>query len=282
MQQYLQYGSNVNLQTTFSDMQLGEDANLTLAKAAFEDAVTPGSARVRIYTTFKKPGKSNILDGSEGINPIRVNFQNINATGREANSSADLTTHTPKGIQAHDTNVTFLYSKVTPQRKLYVTDQSSVLTPLHIIAYCDYGPLICQGFDLNSSINVPHESSSWYLTSNLFRAGADLGTIDLSVAYFGERPPGNAFLSEYHNAGFEVDGSKDNLSVGLPAGDPRPVTVEVSYLLPASSPWLKYDPASEYYRVRFIPTPTEWTGYGKTGHVVDDDISSVKTRRLEW
>jgi len=288
MQQYLQYGSDVDLQTTFDDTQLGEDSNLTLAKAAFEDSVTPGSARIRIYTTFKKPSKDQILDGSEGIDPIRVNYLDINATGQEANSSAEMGTHIPKGTQDNDHNVTFLYSKITPDDRLYTTEKASIATPLNIIVYCSYGPAVCRNLDLNTSIGVTHESADWYLVSNLFATVADLGTSDLNVSYYSGKTPGDAYLElngtmpqakQLTGVGYALDGTQDNILVSLPTTDPRPVTVEINYV---SSPWLNYDPALEYYRVRFIPQPTAWTGHGKTGHVVGDDISTTKTKRLEW
>jgi hypothetical protein len=90
-----------------------------------------------------------------------------------------------------------------------------------------------------------------------------------------------------------------------PARNNRPTTVTIGYYPP---PWLLYEKYSKptgtanidadipseadgkhkgFYRVRFIPEPTAWTGYGKTGHVVGDqdsgdDINFIKTKRLEW
>ncbi len=291
MQQYLQYGSDVELQTTFDDMQAGKDANLTLSKQAFEDAVTQGSARVRIYTTLRKPNRQDILDDyprtpiPEGVDPIRVNYLDINATSKEANSSASLATHIPKGRQDHDQNVTFLYAKVTPDEKLYTTEGNAVSTPLSVIAYCGQGVVACRNFDLNTTTTVPHESSDWYQVSNLFGTRSDFGTMDLNISYYTGRTPGNAGLSKSRNVSFELNASTEPLRVGLPTDNPRPVTVEIKYLIPTYTPpppWLSYDPDSEFYRVRFIPHPTAWTGHGKTGHVVDDDISTTKTRRLEW
>jgi len=287
-QQYLQYGSDLLIQTDFDDTQQGEDANLTLAKAAFEDAVSPGTASIRIYTTFQKPSKEDIQDGSEGINPVRVNYLEVNATDTDANSNADMQIHTPQGAKSHDHNITFFYAKVTPNDKLYTTAEESVATPLNIIIYCDYGTAACDAFDLNNSISMAHESSNWYLATNLFSNTSDLGSSDLNVSYYSGKTPGDAHLElngtmpqakQLTGVGYELDGTQPDLLVSLPTDNPRPVTVEIRY---TSSPWLNYDPAEEYYRVRFIPTPTKWTGHGKTGHVVDDDISTTQTKRVEW
>ena len=287
-QQYLQYGSSLASQTSFDDKQLGKDANLTLAKSAFEDTVDPGSASIRVYTTFRKPAKDDILDGSEGINPIRINYREINATDPDANASAHLGTHIPTGTQPQDSNVTFLYAKVTPNDKLYTEPGDRVATPLNIIIYCDQGIDTCKEFDLNSSISMAHESSNWYLATNLFSNPSDLGSSDLNVSYYSGKTPGDAQLElngtmtpakTLTGVGYHLDGTQPDIIVSLPSSNPRPVTVEINYV---SSPWLNYDSAQEYYRVRFIPQPTKWTGYGKTGHVVGDDISTSKTKRLEW
>jgi len=287
-QQYLQYGSSLASQTRFDDEQIGKDANLTLAKSAFEDTVNPGSASIRILTTFRKPAKDDILDGSEGINPIRVNYREINATDPDANASAHLGTHIPTGTQPQDSNVTFLYAKVTPNDKLYTEPGDRVATPLNIIIYCDRGVNACKEFDLNSSISMAHESSNWYLAANLFSNPSDLGSSDLNVSYYSGRTPGDAHLElngtmppakTLTGVGYHLDGTQPDIIVSLPSGNPRPVTVETVY---TSTPWLEYDLAEQYYRVRFIPQPTAWTGYGKTGHVVGDDISTSKTKRVEW
>ncbi|MCB4763086.1 MAG: hypothetical protein LGB78_04150, partial [Sulfurovum sp.] len=50
--------------------------------------------------------------------------------------------------------------------------------------------------------------------------------------------------------------------------------------------WLIYnkdndDIPTSLYRVRFLKTGN-WTGEGKTGHVVGDDINTKKTERLDW
>lgn len=315
MQQYLQYGSNLNL----IDKVLGKDANLTLAKAAFEDIVTPGSARVKIPTTFKKPKKKDILDGSEGINPIRVNYLDANAFSVDANSTAHKSLHIPGGAKNFDKNVTFVYGRIAPKKKLYVTDKNSTNTPLYVFVYCDKGPAICQNYDLNSTIGAEGITANWYTPESLFNTpNTAYGDIDMNNHHYsGKQTPiklseGSDFilndttgiLDDRH---FDVLGHMSDLNVSMqnPAYSNRPATVTIGYYPP---PWLLYykdskptgspkldaDKPNEkagkhkgFYRVRFIPKPTAWTGYGKTGHVVGDkangdDINFIKTKRLEW
>ena len=289
-QKTLQYGSSLDLVTAYADQQTGADTNLTLSKDAFEDAVAQGSAKIRIYTTFKKPQKGEILDGSEGINPIIANYKEINASSVDANSSADLGMHIPEGTKAFDKNVTFLYAKVSPNDIFYTTEKDEIATPLNIIVYCSLLPAECKTFDLNSSFSAAHESGNWYTASGFFDQRQDLGTSDLNVSYYTGKTPGDAKIElrgdtpmlpakTLNNVFYKTTGIQDDLFVSLPTDNPRPVTVQIDY---RSDPWLEYDPVTEYYRVRFIPQPTAWTGYGKTGHVVDDDISTTKSKRLEW
>ncbi len=289
-QKTLQYGSSLDLVTTYNDQQTGADTNLTLSKDAFEDAVAQGSAKIRIYTTFKKPHKDEILDGSEGINPIIANYKEINASSVDANSSAHLGIHIPEGTKAFDRNVTFLYAKVSPNEMLYKTEEDEIATPLNIIIYCDLTPDECRNYDLNSSFSAAHESGNWYTASGFFDQRQDLGTSDLNVSYYTGKLPGNAMIAlrgdtpmapatTLNDVFYKTTGIQDDLVVSLPTDNPRPVTVQIDY---RSDPWLEYDPVTQYYRVRFIPKPTAWTGFGKTGHVVDDDISTTKSKRLEW
>jgi hypothetical protein len=281
-QQYLHYEGSSNI---FDDKQLGQDVNLTLNKAAFQDAKGPGTAGIQIYTTFKKPSKDDILNGDEGINPVAVNYRELNATSPDASSRAHRSIHIPKGTHAHDHNLTFLYAKVSPNEKQYVTQKNSVKTPLNILVYCSYGLAECSNYNLNVNMNLPHETSNWYLSSNLFSRTSDLGTSDLGVSYFTGKTPGNATLSfggttapSLTDVGYEINGQQDDINVSLPTSNARPVTVEVRY---NSSPWLDYDPTEEYYRVRFI-NASKWTGLNKTGHVVETNLSNVRIKRVEW
>jgi hypothetical protein len=84
---------------------------------------------------------------------------------------------------------------------------------------------------------------------------------------------------------YELSGKQPDLTTSIQPGGARPVTYEIKY---TSVPWLEYDIDTQKFRVRFIPKPTAWTGYGKTGHVVgnssdkSDDIKVNKSKRIEW
>jgi len=113
----------------------------------------------------------------------------------------------------------------------------------------------------------------------------EMGVSDLNVSHYGGRPS-HPELAHAGFSGVSIDdipydddtGAQTDINVSILPTDLKPTVVRVRYV---SSPWLNYED-DEHYDVRFIPKPTEWTGHGKTGHVVDDDISTYKSRRLEW
>jgi len=36
------------------------------------------------------------------------------------------------------------------------------------------------------------------------------------------------------------------------------------------------------YKVRFLDTPSAWSGEGKTGHTIDVNASGRKTKKVDW
>ncbi len=115
----------------------------------------------------------------------------------------------------------------------------------------------------------------------------DMGTTDLNVTHFSGQDShpkisfGNDPAATYHIVDMTYDdetAARVDLNVSILSTDGKPTTVRVRHL---SSPWLVTDD-EDFFDVRFIQRPTEWTGHGKTGHVVNDDINFNKTRRLEW
>ena len=290
VQKALKSGVTLDGSTSFADIQQGVDANLTLPRSAFDDNITRGKARMRIYTTYRKPVASALPVGSEGVNPVEVMIKDLNASSLDARSFAWLRTYVPGGGKSFDRNVTYLYAKVSPDSKLYETVSDWVLTPMNVIAYCDLGPEQCKNYDLNSSFSASHESSNWYIASNLLSNRGDLGTSDLNVSYFAEKAPGDANIGwgvvsptsgrkRISGVPYEITGKRNDINVTLPASNLRPVTIRARY---RSVPWLEYDPANEYYDIRFIPSTIPWTGYGKTGHVVGGNINNISTSRVEW
>ena len=80
-----------------------------------------------------------------------------------------------------------------------------------------------------------------------------------------------------------INGTDDSVIVTNTGGTPNTVDIDFGS---DTDTWLIYNkdinsPPSPFYRVHFIGT-SGWSGHGKTGYVVGDDINEKKTRRLEW
>jgi len=172
MQQYLRYEDpNDPLKTAFDNKVNGHNANLTLAKAGFSDRAPYGSAKIAIFTTFKKPKKDDILTGEEGVNPIQTRYLEVNASSIEANATAHMLAHVPSGTKTFDRNVTYVYGKIFPQEKVYIEAVNYwKITPMYINIYCSLGSMECaQRYDLNSSSLSSLANENWYQANNLFK-----------------------------------------------------------------------------------------------------------------
>lgn len=286
-QRYLSYGSDVDIKTSFNYRKNGS-GRLYLPKYAFEDKKAQGTARIRIYTTLKKPLKDELLPkGIEGIDPINVKFFDITARGNYVASYAHMTRHTPKGRHSYDVNATFLYSKVSPTQKLYtVKGVSSVVTPLNILTFCSKGIGGCSKFDLSKASGFTHESSSWYYSNKLFTNSNVMGSSDLKI----DKYSGSKILIELTNpaikankyiddAFYDRDGREQNIEAVL-VGTPR----AKSKVVYNSSSWLEYYMRGQYYYVEFLKAPADpmWSGTGKTGHVVGGTLNTDASHRVEW
>lgn len=279
-QQFLEVGLNI------VDTQTGLGGTVTLPAAAFLD-VAQGQAPMRLYTTLKKPyGVGN------AVNPIRVKYNELNATDSAAQSYAYMAVHTPDGNKTSDQNITYVYGKGTPLNRLYNNvEASSINTPLFADIYCSLGGTVCgNDFNLTQGSRGQQETdgTNWWL-ADVFNQN-ELGDYTLVVSHDAEK---NANPSIAVNAGGKNttinnvlfdDGSatQNDINVSV-SGDQRPSTVRVDYSLP---PWLStYDsskpPSNDFYRVRFIG-PTSWTGVGKTGHVSDVESSDELRRKMNW
>jgi methionine-rich copper-binding protein CopC len=289
-QQRLDYGT---LNPVFEGEANGPDANITLPKAAFKDDDNGTADNVKIYTTFKKPFKSdldNLPVPKEGINPIMMIYKELNATGIESDGNiskvyAEMNYMDINGTHSYDSNITFVYGKVSPRQRFYDNvDTNWTETPIFADVYCDYPGTECYDkYDLNMTTHTRDESSSWYLAT-IFD-NSELGTTGLSVStYSGNnaspRVSADGGLPEtaITDVAFNDDSAAQNdINISV-TGDSRPSIVRVQY---TPVPWLIYDPLNDYYRVKFIG-PSDWAGVGKSGFVTDMNSSKETIQRMNW
>jgi hypothetical protein len=316
LQEYLQYGTMTNPIDDKATSLNGQAVTLNLSKRAFTDSngtlpddynatdapdangthladLGPGSAKVWIYTTLKKLDKNatRILTGKTGINPQRIHYHDLNASGNNASSFAHMTTRIPTGSTGIDRNVTYLYARITPGQELYDYVQTDwKRTELYVNVYCD-NDANCTDFGVTSAGRGDNDDpNNWHL-ADMFLSPSDIGKTDLetNTSEGVDASPKVAAETEgpdirITDIGFgtpDVARQEDiNVSVSGPG---RPTTVKVFYQNDNTSPWLRYDPINDnnFYRVRFIGQ-YNWSGVGKTGKVTDTTSSHNTDRRMNW
>jgi hypothetical protein len=291
-----------------------QEVNLTLPQSAFLDANSsgltpppdsnssdnndsnrsfgPGSAKVWVYTTIKKPTKTQ-LGGQEGINPARLLYRDLNVTGDLAHSKADQTTHLPKGSQAYGTYATFMFARVTPDQLYYpdITD-SYKATPLYVNVYCrDSNDTNCSNLNISSPGKGANDTpSDWHL-ADMFTVPADIGRTDMNIST-SEGIDADPYLAAagmdetakakiIHNVPFDKPNVAQQTDINVSvAGPGRPSTVKIFYN--PVSPWLYYGDANQsFFRVKFIGH-RNWSGIGKTGEVTNTTSSQSTRHRMNW
>jgi len=170
-------------------------------------------------------------------------------------------------------SATYLFARVRPSQYLYdnVVAQS-INTPIMVQVYCDRWPATSTNCPTIDLANGQTNEYQWWLSTVHSNSNND-GAITLS--------PSTGVI-EPENVSFMTNGINNNVKVSGNTGD----TVDVTFDTTGSNDWLIFNKDSDsvplpFYRVKFIGE-SGWTGEGKTGHVVDDDINSKKIRRLEW
>jgi len=215
---------------------------------------------------------------------IRMVDFNITYQTNPSNLYVDLkTSHTIRGNLKLDENVTFVYGRAKPNKFFYDDITSnSIVTPVSIVLYCDLGLVECQNRGLASVVNgmladaQTNEADWWFAQQHNTSAGD--GNVTLSAT--------NGTVSPADPTAINPVNGLDQ-TVTVTNGDTTPNIVDIDFG-PDTNTWLIYNKdadsiPSPFYRVRFIGTSGGgWTGHGKTGHVVGDDINAKKTKRLEW
>ena len=274
LQQFLQYGPSTN---AIYDKQVGEDVNITLPNIAFK-TTSYGRARMQLYTTFKKPQDMP-------INPIRIQYNDLNATGYNSSSSAHmLPNYHPKGTRNYDQNITYVYGKISPKKRLYnnIIDNNKT-TPIYVDIYCSLLPNDCNtSYNLGIATLGEDENANWYHATPFI--ANELGTTNLVTSHLAEeitvpRVAADGNLPALTNANITFDNPATQNDVNISViGASRPSVIKVQY---QPVPWLIFNPLTDFYRVRFIG-PSSWAGVGKAGHVTDTSSSLETTKRMNW
>jgi len=224
----------------------------------------------------------------QAVNPFDINGTDINITVTSrypvtgtttAGNTADI-----NGSGIGDRNATFQFARAKSSQPFYNdTTTNSRNTPISVVVYCDKWPASATNCP-NVDLSLQSSEAYWWRSSGHNENSGD-GNITLQVGTI--TPSGSAHVDT--DVSILSDGTDSSIDVTRDSGS-LPMTVDID--LDTSNPtdtnsWIIYNKdfdsiPSPFYQVRFIGTSLGWTGYGKTGHVVGDDINKKKTRRLEW
>jgi len=287
-----------------STTTLGTKTDLTLGQVAFDHTIDQGIAKMQLYSTLKKPLKLSPLSPLPEVNPIVISYEDLNATGDSATSRAEMATITPAGVANYDRNITFVYGKIVPEKRIYnnVTEKFRT-TKLYVDIYCD-ATVICTDYNLTTSMTglAEGESAFWYLAPNARFNATNIGTTTLTTTTYAgaDANPKVSIGATLTRGVFPIDdviddvpfdnaavARQEDINVSI-SGSARPSVVKIKY---DPVPWLDYDNStdttskpnndSDYYRVKFIGE-RGWAGVGSTGEVSNTTSSSETRPRMNW
>ena len=220
------------------------------------------------------------------LNPRQVYMDDFNLTYTISPPGIHVDMQTDYKIVGHrnlDQNVSFFYGRAKPGKFFYedITD-SSVVTPISILAYCDLGFTECQERGIQSPFAETNEAN-WWLSADHRTINED-GDIQLTVGSITEGG-GNPLVTSTISIN-DMTATDYNILVQRGANPTLPMTVGIDFVIPPTDVWVIYNEdnnsvPSPFYRVRFIGQ-SDWAGHGDTGYVVDGNVSIKKNRRLGW
>jgi hypothetical protein len=250
-----------------SSTDINTSAYSSVPDTVFGSSDQNGTAKIDIHLNFNR-------QLNQPTDPFDLNLTSIkisDANGVENNTS---TTTLP------DINATYLYAKAQPTLEFYDdVEANTIATPIMVQVYCSFWPdSRCQNYHIDT-VNGKTNTSRWWLSTQHNTGNGD-GNITLSIL----SPASGASVSP--NVSIASGGIDNTVSVSA-TSTVRPLLVKIG--LDTTNPgdtnsWLIYHlttVSNPFYSVRFIGT-MGWAGYGKTGHVVDENSSRRKNRRLGW
>jgi len=222
------------------------------------------------------------------VNPFIVEGNEVNLTVNSSYTSTEGAvegTANIVGTEIGDQNATFGFARAKASKDFYddVTT-ASIDTPITILVYCDLW-VGCSNLGIDT-INGQTDDNKWWLSWNHVEADGD-GNITLVSPPTIMEGAGNPTVTTDVTVSTEGQDTTVNVTSGSTTL-PMTVWIELDDTLPTdTNSWLIYNEnsafgiPSPFYKVRFIGT-SGWSGVGETGHVLEINASSIKTKRLNW
>jgi len=240
--------------------------------------------------------ESEYTDASTPSSPQTIEGSRIG----DRNTSTCIAPPTGSCVQSNaDNNATFYYGRVRSSQFFYEDRIATANTDISINIYCNLGFSVCNDFGINTSLGQTDENG-WWLSWDHSKTRGD-GNVTLVVGdplLKGSGSPTINTQTNPNHAAINIisAGVNTNVIVTKGANPTLPMIVPIELVnnietTPSyTNRWLIYNEdtdsflqalPSPFFKVEFIGV-SGWAGHGDTGHVVEDDPSTKKNRRLGW
>jgi len=228
-----------------------------------------GTALMQVQLNFDR-------NYQDTVNPFKLHIKDVNVT--DNTDTANIITDSNTSASAEH-NATFLYARARPSKYFYTSTTTPKTTPMMVQVYCDNWPATttnCPGIDIASQTN----EYKWFLSIYHDKATNNDGNITLKT---------NTPTGTINPTAVSINTADAGTTNAIQVGGTAPVIVDIDFdttNLTDTNEWLIYNKDAKaipapFYKVKFIGVQG-WTGEGKTGNVVGDNINSKKTQRLGW
>ncbi len=269
-QKYEIFAYNQNKQEIYH-VHKSKDYNLTredfhIPKTAFQKDLN-GTLDISININFSR-------NTNKPSSPIPINFKDINISCFDKNKctmQADLApNHTPKGGETYNNNLSFVYGRNWSRDYFQVTNKVDALVRYEIYCDIDNCNRIYKYLGVQNSLD-----GRWYAnpTHNVL--------IDGGISTIKDGNTLNYKTKIVRNKENElINGIEGSIEI---AGTPNKNYTEPIHI--QTSPWLIYDKNKKNakfntFYVEFVIN--SWAGQGQLGLVVDENLSSHTSKRMEW
>ncbi|UFH58803.1 DUF6701 domain-containing protein [Sulfurovum mangrovi] len=223
---------------------------------------------------------------NQPLNPFRVPESDVNiSVASTYTASGKTAVIIGTGVETDERNATFYFGRAKASKDFYDVKGTEATTPITALVYCDIFPT-CTFFPDSIQLTGQTNLNNWWLSLDHNENTGD-GSITL------ENPPtlslGNGSATVDTDVNIIADAQDSSIQVERTSGSTTaifdiflntstPTTTHSWMIYNANSPTLPPDP---FYKVRFTGD-SGWAGVGETGHVLDVNASTTKTKRLNW
>jgi len=240
------------------------------------DKTSAGSAIFNEYFNFKRS-----FNGA--VNPFTVYFKDFNLQSTLDKSTVDLNkNHIPVAYKTINSKKTVYYAKAKSLSDFYDDiDRKIVKTPIIITLFCDKSLEYCEKYGINTSTSKTSEFDWWVSKNHSVSRGE--GKVELKTNDNNKVIVVPSLVDSFL-LGVNKDVQVEDKGITI---KPYIATISPTDNMKNNYPWLLFNKnkneAPKYlYKVKFIDTPTAWSGEGKTGHTIDVNASGRKNNKIEW